>query len=53
LAEKVSPPWFPDVDDELDASYFESHDDLEKALLSKEKKEKPLDRKSQRLFAGF
>lgn len=53
LAEKVTPPWFPDVDDELDASYFESHDDLEKALLSKEKKETPLDRKSQRMFAGF
>jgi len=53
LAEKVSPPWFPDVDDELDASYFESHDELEKELLSKEKKETPLDRKSQRMFEGF
>jgi serine/threonine protein kinase len=53
LAEKVSPPWFPDVDDELDASYFESHDDLEKALLSKERKETPLDWKSQRMFEGF
>mmetsp|Transcript_9485 Transcript_9485/g.19063 ORF Transcript_9485/g.19063 Transcript_9485/m.19063 type:complete len:1156 (+) Transcript_9485:260-3727(+) len=53
LAEKVSPPWFPDVDNELDTSYFESHDELEKELLSKEKKETPLDRKSQRMFQGF
>ena len=53
LAEKVSPPWFPDVDNELDASYFESHDELEKELISKEKKETPLDRKSQRMFEGF
>ncbi len=53
LAEKVSPPWFPDVDNELDASYFDSHDELEKELLSKEKKETPLDWKSQRMFQGF
>lgn len=53
LAEKVSPPWFPDVDNELDASYFDSHDELEKELLSKEKKATPLDWKSQRMFQGF
>jgi hypothetical protein len=34
-------------------SYFQSHDELEKESLSKEKSECALDRKSQRMFEGF
>lgn len=51
LAEKVTPPWLPDIDDELDASYFGSHDNLEKEVRSKKKD--VLDKKAQKLFEGF
>ena len=53
LNEKVSAPWCPNVNNELDTSYFDSHDELEKELISKGKKETPLDRKMQRMFEGF
>jgi hypothetical protein len=49
LAEKISPPWLPDIDDELDASYFNTHDEAEQAFSKKD----VLDRKTQRLFDGF
>lgn len=52
LAEKVTPPWQPDIDDDLDASYFGSHDSVEMELRSK-KKGVGLDRKAQKLFEGF
>jgi serine/threonine protein kinase len=52
LSEKVSPPWLPDIDNELDASYFGNHGDLEKEARSR-KKEVALDKKSQRLFEDF
>jgi serine/threonine protein kinase len=51
LSQKVSPPWLPDVTDELDASYFGPHDDMEKEALGKKKV--LLDKKAQRLFEGF
>lgn len=51
LAEKVTPPWLPDIDNELDTSYFGSHDKLEKEVLTK--KPEALDNKSQKLFQGF
>jgi len=51
LTQKVSPPWLPDIDNELDASYFGPHDDIEKEVLSKRKT--ALDKKAQRLFEGF
>ncbi|KAL9185116.1 hypothetical protein ACHAXT_002893 [Thalassiosira profunda] len=51
LAEKVTPPWLPDIDNALDASYFGTHGDLEKEVLSKKKD--VLDKRSQRLFEGF
>lgn len=51
LREKVSPPWLPNIDNELDASYFGSHDSIEQDLLSKTKQ--ALDKKSQKLFDGF
>ena len=51
LAEKVTPPWLPDIDNELDTSYFGSHDKLEKEVLTK--KPEVLDNKSQKLFQGF
>jgi hypothetical protein len=50
LAQKVSPPWLPDIDDELDASYFGTHEEAEHAFTSKKDF---LDRKTQRLFDGF
>lgn len=50
LAEKISPPWLPDIDDELDASYFGSHEEEEKTFSSKKD---ILDKKTQRLFHGF
>lgn len=51
LSQKVSPPWLPDIDNELDASYFGPHDDIEKETLAKKKI--TLDKKAQRLFEGF
>jgi len=51
LAEKVTPPWTPDIDDDLDASYFGKHDSVEKEARSKKKE--VLDKRSQRLFEGF
>jgi serine/threonine protein kinase len=51
INEKVSPPWIPSIDDELDSSYFGSHDKLEKEMISK--KRDVLDKKSQALFTGF
>jgi len=51
LSEKVSPPWLPDIDNELDTSYFNSHDSIEKEMLSKKKK--VLDKKTEQLFEGF
>ena len=51
LSQKVSPPWLPDVTDELDASYFGSHDDMEKEAFIKKKV--LLDKQAQRLFEGF
>ena len=54
LNEKVTPPWLPDIDDELDASYFSSHADVEKEVKeARSKKQKDLDKKSQLLFQGF
>lgn len=50
LAQKISPPWLPDIDDELDTSYFGSHEEAEKASVSKRD---ILDKKTQRLFSGF
>jgi len=50
LAEKISPPWLPDIDDELDASYFGTHEEEEKTFSSKKD---ILDKKTQRLFHGF
>jgi serine/threonine protein kinase len=51
LSEKVAPPWLPDIDNELDASYFGSHDKAEKEVRSRKRED--LDKKSQRLFEGF
>lgn len=51
LSQKVAPPWLPDIDDELDASYFGSHVSIEKEVLSKKKE--VLDKKTQQLFEGF
>jgi len=51
LSQKVAPPWLPDIDDELDASYFGSHVSIEKEVLSKKKE--VLDKQSQHLFDGF
>eukprot|EP00571_Detonula_confervacea_P010160 CAMPEP_0172306790 /NCGR_PEP_ID=MMETSP1058-20130122/7787_1 /TAXON_ID=83371 /ORGANISM="Detonula confervacea, Strain CCMP 353" /LENGTH=986 /DNA_ID=CAMNT_0013018783 /DNA_START=62 /DNA_END=3022 /DNA_ORIENTATION=- len=51
LAEKVTPPWLPDIDNLLDASYFGSHDNLEEELRAKKKI--VLGKKAQRLFEGF
>ncbi|KAL7547000.1 hypothetical protein ACHAWF_010320 [Thalassiosira exigua] len=51
LSEKVAPPWLPDIDNELDASYFGSHDKVEKEVRSRKRED--LDKKSQRLFEGF
>jgi len=51
LAEKVTPPWLPHIDNELDASYFGSHDNLEEEVRSKKKE--VLGNKAQRLFEGF
>mmetsp|Transcript_11889 Transcript_11889/g.23982 ORF Transcript_11889/g.23982 Transcript_11889/m.23982 type:complete len:1090 (-) Transcript_11889:59-3328(-) len=54
IAQKISPPWLPDIDDELDASYFGTHDTVEKEVFSKRKQQRDvLDKKSQRLFEGF
>jgi serine/threonine protein kinase len=50
LAEKISPPWLPDIDDELDASYFGTHEEEEKMFTSKKH---ILDKKTQQLFHGF
>jgi hypothetical protein len=49
LQEIKTNPWFPDIDDELDASYFNTHDEAEQAFSKKD----VLDRKTQRLFDGF
>ena len=51
LSEKVSPPWLPDIDNELDASYFGSHDNAEKDTLTRN--EASIDKKAQKLFDGF
>ena len=51
LSEKVSPPWLPDIENELDASYFGSHDSIEKEARSRN--EVVLDKKAQKLFEGF
>ena len=51
LAEKITPPWLPDVLSELDASYFSMHDGFEKEVRSK--KNDLLDKKAQQMFSGF
>jgi hypothetical protein len=51
LTEKVSPPWLPEIKNELDASYFGAHDnDVERETLHRND---ALDKKAQRLFEGF
>lgn len=52
LSEKVTPPWLPDIDNELDASYFGKHEHVEKEARSK-KKGAVLDKKAQQMFEGF
>ncbi|KAL7532264.1 hypothetical protein ACHAXR_004527 [Thalassiosira sp. AJA248-18] len=51
LQQKITPPWLPDIDNELDASYFGSHTNIEKEVRSK--KHEVLDKKAQQLFVGF
>eukprot|EP00956_Cyclotella_meneghiniana_P031154 scaffold80812_cov56-Cyclotella_meneghiniana.AAC.2 len=49
LAQKISPPWLPDIDDELDTSYFSSHEEKVKTF----SKKNIIPEKTQRLFSGF
>jgi len=53
LSQKVAPPWLPDIDHELDASYFGSHDNIEKEVLLKSKKQEVLEKQFQDLFKDF
>eukprot|EP00584_Thalassiosira_punctigera_P010440 CAMPEP_0172528038 /NCGR_PEP_ID=MMETSP1067-20121228/2560_1 /TAXON_ID=265564 ORGANISM="Thalassiosira punctigera, Strain Tpunct2005C2" /NCGR_SAMPLE_ID=MMETSP1067 /ASSEMBLY_ACC=CAM_ASM_000444 /LENGTH=1011 /DNA_ID=CAMNT_0013311891 /DNA_START=142 /DNA_END=3177 /DNA_ORIENTATION=- len=51
LSQKVAPPWLPDIDSELDTSYFGSHDNVEKEVMATKKE--VLDNQCQSLFEDF
>ena len=51
LKMQITPPWLPSIDNDLDTSYFQSHEEYESEIRSKKKRS--LDRSTQKLFEDF